>query len=407
MDAKNLTKLKKVIPAVGVAGLITLMALPVAANAATDTGRLSVSDSATRAAAKRLDGANVSGSKYIFVSGLSAATKVTFTIDRWKEDASISSVDTAAPFDFVGTSANGQVMAFDTSRLGNGSHHMRADVVRNGKTKTLHASFDVSNKTGSKPTTVTTVPKSVTTVPSSPATSSPSGIWHPAPGTTWQWQLSGTVDTSFAVAAYDIDGWDNDKAVVDKIHARGAKAICYISGGSYEDWRSDKGSFPAAVLGKGLDGWPGEKWLDVRNTNALAPIMKSRVQMCKSKGFDAVEFDNVDGYTNSTGFPLTAANQLAYNRMLAGLAHDAGMAAVLKNDVDQVAELQPSFDAALNEQCYQYKECDVYKAFVNAGKAVFIAEYKTATSSFCPQARASKYSGIKKNLDLDAKLEAC
>jgi hypothetical protein len=65
-------------------------------------------------------------------------------------------------------------------------------------------------------------------------------------------------------------------------------------------------SFLASVLGSGLEDWPGETWLDVRQIDTLAPIMRSRLDLCKSEGFDAVEADHVDGYSNSSGFPLSA-----------------------------------------------------------------------------------------------------
>ncbi len=70
--------------------------------------------------------------------------------------------------------------------------------------------------------------------------------------------------------------------------------------------------------------------MDIRNLSVLGPIMRSRLDMCKNKGFDAVEFDNVDGYTNNSGFPLTASDQIAYNTFLAEEAHKRGMSAFLK-----------------------------------------------------------------------------
>ena len=33
-------------------------------------------------------------------------------------------------------------------------------------------------------------------------------VWRPAPCTSWQWQLTGTIDTSFDVEMYDIDLFD-------------------------------------------------------------------------------------------------------------------------------------------------------------------------------------------------------
>lgn len=84
-------------------------------------------------------------------------------------------------------------------------------------------------------------------------------LWQPMPGTTWQWQISGTVDLSVNVPVYDIDLFDNDASVVSALKAKGRKVICYMSAGSFEDWREDASSFTSVVKGNDLDGWPGEK----------------------------------------------------------------------------------------------------------------------------------------------------
>jgi len=81
--------------------------------------------------------------------------------------------------------------------------------------------------------------------------------WQPAPGTTWQWQLSSPPEALLDVDAYDLDGFDTSKATVDRIHANGGKAICYINVGSWENWWLDKGRFPKRVLGRDYYGWPG------------------------------------------------------------------------------------------------------------------------------------------------------
>lgn len=246
------------------------------------------------------------------------------------------------------------------------------------------------------------------TVPPSSPTPVSGAIWRPAPGTTWQWQLSGLpVDLSVDVAMYDIDLFDNDASVVAALHSRGRKAICYISAGTWEDWRPDASQFPASVKGSRVDGWAGERWLDIRNLAVLGPIMEARMDLCKSKGFDGIEPDNVDGYANSTGFPLTAQDQLAYNTFLAGAAHKRGLSAGLKNDLDQVADLEPLFDWSMNEQCFQYQECDGLRQFIQAGKAVFQVEYELKTSQFCPQARELRLSSMLKHLELDAYRVAC
>ncbi len=235
----------------------------------------------------------------------------------------------------------------------------------------------------------------------------PPPVWQPPPGTTWQWQLSGTVDTGYDVAMYDVDLFDTPQAVIDRLHSDGRVVICYLSAGSWEDWRPDTADFPADLLGKPLDGWPGEQWLDIRRLDVLGPIMEARLDLCRDKGFDGVEADNVDGYANDSGFPLTAADQLAYNRFLADAAHTRGLSIGLKNDLDQVAELEPSFDWALNEECFAFDECGLLSPFIDAGKAVFHVEYDVATSAFCPTTTALGFSSMRKHLELDAWREPC
>lgn len=227
-------------------------------------------------------------------------------------------------------------------------------------------------------------------------------VWSPAPGTSWQLQLSGEVDTSFDVEMYDIDLFDVPQGVIDELHGDGRIVICYFSAGSWEDWRPDAALFPPEVLGKDLDGWPGEKWLDIRRIDLLAPVMRERMDLAVRKGCDGVDPDNVDGYTNDSGFPLTYQDQIDYNVWLSAEAHGRGLAIGLKNDLDQVEDLVAHFEWALNEQCFQFEECGMLLPFVNAGKAVFGVEYEGDPAVFCPALNARQFSWLKKNLDLDA-----
>ncbi|WP_330238490.1 endo alpha-1,4 polygalactosaminidase [Streptomyces sp. NBC_00525] len=230
--------------------------------------------------------------------------------------------------------------------------------------------------------------------------------WQPEPGTDWQWQLSGRLDTTVDAPVYDIDGFDRTAAEVAALHREGRKVICYLSTGAWEDFRPDAARFPTVLLGKG-NGWKGERWLDIRRTDVLEPLMESRIEMCADKGFDAVEPDNMDGYRNESGFPLTAADQLRYNRLIARLVHRHGMAAGLKNDLPQIPELVGDFDFAVNEQCAQYDECEELTPFVKAGKAVFHVEYELPAERFCAQSRKLGLSSLRKEYALDASRESC
>ena len=245
--------------------------------------------------------------------------------------------------------------------------------------------------------------------PGTPGTNPPTtdgGVWSPAPGTSWQWQLTGSIDTSLDVDMYDIDLFDAPQSDIDTLKTRGVAVICYFSAGSYEDWRTDAGMFPTSVIGSN-NGWEGERWLDISDIDSLANVMRERLDLAVRKGCDGVEPDNIDGYTNSTGFPLTAQDQINYNIWLADEAHARGLSIGLKNDVDQVEQLEPYFDWALNEQCYQYSECETLLPFVEAGKAVFGVEYSGNTSAICSTTNALDFDWLIKSLDLDASRESC
>jgi hypothetical protein len=135
--------------------------------------------------------------------------------------------------------------------------------------------------------------------------------------------------------------------------------------------------------------------------------MEARLDLCKAKGFDGVEPDNIDGYSNSTGFPLMYQDQIAYNQWIASAAHARGLSVGLKNDLDQVPDLEPSFDWALDEQCFQYQECDALSPFVSAGKAVFEVEYRGSTVNFCPATDALGFNSMKKRLNLGVWKQDC
>jgi len=202
-------------------------------------------------------------------------------------------------------------------------------------------------------------------------------IYTPAPLSTIHWQLQGNINTNHAVNIYDIDLFDSPKTLIEQLQNDGKKVICYFSGGSYENWRSDKAEFVEADLGKTLDGWAEERWLDIRSAN-VKRIMKIRLNLAKEKGCDGVEPDNMDGYVNDTNIALTANDQLVYNRFIATEAHARGLSVGLKNDLDQIPELVNHFDFAVNEQCHEYDECGILDPFIQQNKAVFNVEYKSS-----------------------------
>ena len=188
----------------------------------------------------------------------------------------------------------------------------------------------------------------------------------------------------FDIDLYGPDGRTPNVGAARAIERLGGYAICYVDAGTWERWRPDAARFARILLGRS-NGWPGERWLDIAHPSALLALMARRVARCAAAGFQAVEFDNVDAFTNRTGFDLTAAEQLTYNRALAALAHRDGLAAALKNDYTQVAALEPAFDFAIDEQCVRYDECGLLAPFARAGKAVFDVEYASMGPARCAE----------------------
>ncbi len=224
---------------------------------------------------------------------------------------------------------------------------------------------------------------------------------------TWHWQLSGSVNTTYDVELYDIDLFDTSEALIQQLHNAGKKVICYFSAGSLEAWRPDTDQFADSYVGKTLDGWPDEKWLDIRSPG-VQTIMETRLDLAVQKGCDGVEPDNMDGFANRSGFDLTAEDQLAFNRFIANAAHTRGLSVGLKNDLDQIPDLVAYYDFAVNEQCFEYAECDALTPFIAQGKAVLNAEYKPAyvrndaeRQRLCLSAMERKFSTLILPLDLD------
>ncbi len=228
-------------------------------------------------------------------------------------------------------------------------------------------------------------------------------VWQPMPGTTWQWQLTGAIDTSVDAQVFDIDLVETPQATIDELTAAGRKVICYFSAGSSEDWRPDFSAFQQSDQGNDLDGWPGERWLDIRSSN-VREIMRARLDLAQNKACHGVEPDNVDGYANDNGLGLTRNDQLDYLAFLVTEAHARGLSIGLKNALELVTDVVSDFDWALDEECLAYDECDALAPFIAANKAVFHVEYgdESLLDQVCSDPSTNGFSTLIKNLELDA-----
>ncbi|MFL5737555.1 MAG: endo alpha-1,4 polygalactosaminidase [Actinomycetota bacterium] len=215
----------------------------------------------------------------------------------------------------------------------------------------------------------------------------------------------------FDIDLYGLGGGLATEAV-DAIHTAGGHAICYVDAGSIETYRPD---YPAFVrfdkrCGRCLIGNPfskvfnDENWANINNDQGQRDFMlkmnEKRVARCAQAGFDAVEFDVVEAYNSSyrtVGWHVSARTQLIFNSALADTAHRHDMSVGLKNDLGQIPQLLPKFDFAINEQCFQYHECDNLERFIEAGKPVFQVEYRLRLKEFCSKAGEARFSSILKS----------
>jgi hypothetical protein len=216
--------------------------------------------------------------------------------------------------------------------------------------------------------------------PAACVTSRSGGCWYPPHLASdhhpmrWDWQIGRVAALQRtggkAVDIYDIDGFLTTAAQVRAIKTtwqastlRHPRTICYLDL-AWEDYRPDaspavRGYFPASTLGHVYFGFPEERWVDLRQLDALKPMLRERVAMCARKGFDAVELDDIDSFDppSTTGFSLTpgdAENFLAYafNEI-----HRYGMTALWKNSPYLSWWGRQYADGAVVEECYVSQAC--------------------------------------------------
>lgn len=236
------------------------------------------------------------------------------------------------------------------------------------------------------------------------------GWWQPRGQLRWHIQFTGALAVPRDAQVVILDLFETDSATVRALHRQGKRVVCYLNAGAWEDWRPNAATYPSELLGNDYEGWPGERWVDIRRLDLLGPILETRLDLCRAKGFDGVDPDNLNGYQNATGFPLTATDQLRFNRWLAAQAHARGLAIGLKNDAEQARYLVADFDWILVESCIAQGWCELTAPFRQARKPIFALEYVDegmTKSRMCTIARRYALSAQLKRRELDAWAQPC
>jgi hypothetical protein len=191
----------------------------------------------------------------------------------------------------------------------------------------------------------------------------------------WDWQIGRVAPLQRtgrrAVDIYDVDGFLTTKAQVRAIRTtwqastlRHPRTVCYLDL-AWEDYRPDSSParsgayFPADVLGHVYYGYPEERWVDLRQLDALKPMLRERIGMCARKGFDAVELDDIDSFDppSTTGFWLTPGDVQNFLGYAFNEIHRAGMTGLWKNSPYLSWWGRKYADGAVVEECYLDHAC--------------------------------------------------
>ena len=173
----------RVVIALGAGIALAIGGLGIGFILASTRSSLVVSSSPDRSSGVSLDGSTVKRSIYVFVSNPETIDKVDFYIDSSSRTKAPVLTDINPPFDFAGTAPDGTALPYDTTKLADGSHSIRAVVTRSGGATSRHrADFTVANreKTTSASPTATSSAGSVPTT-SEGSSGVPAGSWPSSP----------------------------------------------------------------------------------------------------------------------------------------------------------------------------------------------------------------------------------
>jgi hypothetical protein len=278
----------------------------------------------------------------------------------------------------------------------------------------------------------------------------------------WYWQIGGGTQGLAGLpsltAAYPAPGaaniWDTDlfqdsntpgdgiptgrSPVVTALHAAGKYSICYVEAGAFQNGFPDDRDFARADYGgrtsrHQMQGYPGEWWFNLAGFRHYVPGRSSsltgaarniaaglarRIHWCAVEGQDALEPDDLDGYTNRSqsgarggGWNLTRADSLGFERWLAHTAHADGLAIFQKNDPANAPADSRVYDGMIIEECNHYDDpCSGPGGdgtpYLEKGKPVLDAEYTEdgeSTGDFCSADLRAGIAGALFNVDLNGR----
>ena len=272
--------------------------------------------------------------------------------------------------------------------------------------------------TTAPPTTApptTPVPATTTPVPPTTAPTTPppvNGIQVPPVNAQFDYQIGGDYALPAGVTVVSRDWFAGASAA-------NAYNICYVNafqtqpddGSGRPDLTSQ---WPSSVVLTGVaddPNWPGEYLIDISTATkrqVAASHVEQMVNECARKGFDAVEFDNLDSWTRFDDIPALAdsipfgqSEAVLYATLLTDYAHSKGLAVGQKNTAQIIGNddhREVGFDFAIVEQCGEYNECGDFTA--GYGDNVIAIEYTASGFNRACSGFGDRISIVRRNVDV-------
>jgi endo-alpha-1,4-polygalactosaminidase (GH114 family) len=213
-------------------------------------------------------------------------------------------------------------------------------------------------------------------------------IAGPPPNAKFDYQIGGAYPPPRGVKVVSRDWFEGSPA-------RGAYSICYVNAFQTQDNEpgvdrpDERSNWPRSLVLRRLGddpNWGGEYLIDISSRAKRARAadwIQQMIQGCAEKGFDAVEYDNLDSWTRFDGtpregdVPFGKSSALAFAALITRRAHALGLAVGQKNTAEltrRQARRRVGFDFAIAEECGRYRECNAYRRVY--GNHVIAIEYR-------------------------------
>ena len=234
----------------------------------------------------------------------------------------------------------------------------------------------------------------------------------PPPNAQFDYQIGGDYPPPRGVKVVSRDWFEGSPAP-------GAYSICYVNAFQTQDNEpgvdrpDERSNWPRSLVLRCLGddpNWGGEYLIDISSRAKRARAanwIQQMIQGCADKGFDAVEYDNLDSWTRFDDTPLEGQvpfgkeQAIRFAQVLTRRAHALGLAVAQKNTLQfsrRQSRERIGFDFAIAEECGRYHECHDWPA--RFGNHVIDIEYRRGDFSRACKAIGKRESVVLRDLNV-------